>query len=302
MARYPELRWRETPCVKPPNNPFFPAHGVRPLHVGDGTDFSALVTGHINGAQGSFHHMTGVVSETDNGVIDDYALQLNTQFFTTESCAKLGSSNPGCQGWEQFLYYTFPKSLTAGISIQYWLINFETSSSPKCPPNWNHQKGTFNCWKNSTNGAQVPFEDITSLEKLILNGEAGNSVGNDAVVLAVVGSSAYAVSGDNWFPDLNSEWQAAEFNVVGNCCSSQADFNDGSTIVVRNEVNSGTRAAPTCDGPGGGGFTAETNNLFLTKTPGTWPKVQLPSIVFKETLPSNGKPPKGSPTCVPEGS
>jgi hypothetical protein len=80
-ASYPETKWREVPCKKAPQKPY-PKKGVRPDTVGNGTDFSAQVTGHISSAEGSFDSVTGVTSESvSSGGIGPFSLQLNTNFF-----------------------------------------------------------------------------------------------------------------------------------------------------------------------------------------------------------------------------
>jgi hypothetical protein len=94
---------------------------------------------------------------------------------------------------------------------------------------------------------------------------------------------------------LQSQWQDAEFNVLGDCCGDQATFNAGSTINVRTEVDSGTTAAPSCSLAG---FTAESNSLFLSQTHTKWPQSQYFSIVFTETNDTGYK----SASCASEGA
>lgn len=55
----------------------------------------------------------------------------------------------------------------------------------------------------------------------------------------------------------------AEFNVVGNCRGSRANFNPGSTIVPRTQIFYGGTAPPDCVAQG---FTGETNNLSFPPT------------------------------------
>jgi hypothetical protein len=96
-----------------------------------------------------------------------------------------------------------------------------------------------------------------------------------------IGPDLYSAPGDNYFPDLTNGWRQSEFNVFGDCCSSEATFNPGSTIVVRTAVNSGTPAlAPTCQLEG---YTGETNNLNLMDTPAMQPDVTWPSIIFTQS-------------------
>jgi hypothetical protein len=62
--------------------------------------------------------------------------------------------------------------------------------------------------------------------------------------------------------------------------SAKANFNLGSTIVVRTSVNEATRNALSCVARG---FTGETNNLVL-ESPCTASGGTSPSIVFKESF------------------
>ena len=299
VASYPEIQWRHIPCAAPPNTPLLPARGIGGATVGDGKDFSAVVTGHVNLAEGGFR-LSGVKSEyvvkRKHHRANVYSLQLNTQFFSTESCANLGSPDPtGCYGWEQFAYDTGPP---VGMFIEYWLVDFGPVGT-KCPSGWHKYVFTetkeVNCWINS-NLIPTPVEPITALERLRLLGAAAySSRSQDFAELIVEYSEIYYLAGQNWFPDLDTEWQDAEFNIFGDCCGDQAIFNAGSTIDVRTEVDSGVITAPTCDVAG---FTAESNSLFLTATSPKWPQTQYPSIVFTETNDSHRK----KPSCATEGS
>jgi hypothetical protein len=307
-AIYPEREWREIPCVTPPSYPLLPAHGRPGATVGDGVDFSAVATRHVSFAQGEFHHVTGVKSEyvqkRKERIANYYSLQLNTQFFTTESCKKLGSPDPQtCRGWEQFLYDTDDTcgscSKSVGAFIEYWLVDFGPLGT-KCPSGWHpfafKKANEVNCWINSVYETPMPVEAITSLEKLRLLGAAADQSRSQDFVEVIVGyNTVYYLAGQNLFPDLDVRWQDAEFNVLGDCCGDQAVFNAGSTIVVRTEVDSGAMEAPACDQQG---FTGETNNLVLTGTRPSWPKSQYPSIVFTETNAAHAKP----ASCATEGS
>jgi hypothetical protein len=77
-----------------------------------------------------------------------------------------------------------------------------------------------------------------------------------------VGGTPHTASRNNYFPDLGSQWQEAEFNVFGDGGGDQAVFNTGSTVVVRTGVDSGTTSAPSCDDKG---FTGESNCLTLVQ-------------------------------------
>lgn len=270
-ASYPNTQWLKAQCATPPNRPYPPGPGHRPQTVGNGTDFAAEVTGLMSGATGSFDSVTGVTSETGQvggvgpQVANTYALQLNTKPFTTPKCS--GSLNPAvCQGWEQFLY-----SNSNGVFIQYWLLNYNTA----CPAGWiaysNH------CYKNGPSMGAFPAQAITNLASLRLTGTA-SSGGNDTVVITNGAGNASAANVDSIL-SLANGWTGVEFVLVGDCCNSQANFNAGSTLVVRTTVHNGTVNAPTCALEG---FTGETNNLTLVGTPPI-PIGPSPSIVSTQS-------------------
>jgi hypothetical protein len=85
--------------------------------------------------------------------------------------------------------------------------------------------------------------------------------------------------------NIQSNWNAVEFNIVGDGNGDQAEFNSGATVGVRIAVDNGTIAAPSCvSGAGFDGFTGETNNLNLV--PGSCCPVGGPSqsaILFLES-------------------
>jgi hypothetical protein len=92
------------------------------------------------------------------------------------------------------------------------------------------------------------------------------------------GSNVYAME----WPDLvnlSQFWNTAEFNIVGDCCFNQVNFNAGSSLVVRISVANGIPLAPSCDGQG---FTGETNNLNFASPP-TAHSQALPAVVFTES-------------------
>ncbi|MFZ1010891.1 MAG: VWD domain-containing protein [Candidatus Sulfotelmatobacter sp.] len=322
VAKYPEIQWRETPC-QPPSTKLYPPKrpGMIRLETvgGAGSDFSALVTGHISEAEGSFDSVNGVTSECavqcPNQVCpvnpsctgqpaNSYSLQLNSKIFDTQTCA--GSSpvttwtitGGKCQGWEQFVY----SSSNSG-SIQYWLENYGppgtqcptprgascvaggASSDGWCPFQFTSSDPVY-CVVNGANFAGAPAETITSLDPassgaLKLSGAAAGFNGNaDDAVYVTEGTTVYPATGGNYFPDLGSQWQEAEFNVFGDGNGDQAVFNANSTIQVRNSVTSGTAAAPNCDQAS---FTGESNNLTLVTLLPPVAHTGTPSLVFKES-------------------
>jgi len=276
--------------VTPPNRPYPPRHGRhRPDIVGNGTDFSAEVANFISSAKGSFDSVTGLTSETgttfglncSNPVTtaNTFSLQLNTKPFTTSVCS--GSPNQGCQGWQQFVYSN------QGVAfIQYWLLQYNTT----CPAGWN----TFSfpgstdiyCWKNGPNGVSVPVQTITNLASLSVTGTA-NSGGADTVIIGPASGNLHAANQDSTL-NLAAGWNAVEFVVCGDGCSSQANFNTGSTVAVRTTVDDGTTNPPSCLPEG---FTGETNNLALVQPSPSVPQAAnccryggaLPNIQFMES-------------------
>ena len=266
-ATFPETKWREVQCVTPEPVPFGPKRGARPFSVGNGTDFSAQVTGNTSAAEGSFENVVGVTSETGGGTANKYSLQLNTNLFSTTTCA--GAANPAtCQGWEQFIY----SSVTLGkILIQYWLLGYNNP----CPAGWNSDNAG-SCFVNNAMAMPIAVQPITSLSQMTLNGDI-----TDQVTLTV-GGTMFTAPGDNHFPDLTNGWRVSEFNVFGDASATpSADFNAGSTMDVRTRVNSGMGATPpTCDGTG---FTFEGNNLTIVTAPAVINDVNWPSIVFTQS-------------------
>ncbi len=244
-ATYPNPAWQESQCSKAPDKPYPPARGKRPNTVGNGDDFSAQVSGLLTSAEGSFTSVTGVTSDTDPSGQSAFSLQLNTSFFDTSVCPT-GSS--GCQGWQQFIYSN------AGVAfMQYWLLNYGQT----CPTGWNTYGG--DCWRNSDNAAAVPVQPISNLANLSVTANAAAG-GTDSVVFST-GTDIYSASGPDTVVQLAHGWNTAEYNLVGDCCSTESTFNAGSTIVVKTSVDNGTTNAPMCVQEG---FTGETNNLTMT--------------------------------------
>jgi hypothetical protein len=252
--------------------------------VGNGTDVSADVApGFISEAIGSFDSVTGVTSESGyvGGVPplvpNTFSLQLNTNHFATSACN--GAAAPAqCVGWQQFVY----SAAHARAFVQYWLIGYNTT----CPTGWNTSKSGTDCWINSSNSVSIPAQTIANLENLVLAGQA-NPGGVDTIIMAT-GSTLYSAQNADNFLNLAQGWHAAEFNIVGDCCLSQAVFNSGSTIVVRTSVDHGTPSAPSCVGRG---FTGETNNLSFVQASAFPLRESLPAVVFTQSNSSSTTPP-----------
>ena len=130
-AAHPSTEWKEVPCVKAPNIPAIPRHGPRPAVVGNNNDISAgAPSGHITQAIGHFENVTNVTSEsgpignTGPSIANAYTLQINTDFFSgSTACA--GSPNPGCTGWEQWVYWN------TGSGAKSHAPNVRTTCPPK---------------------------------------------------------------------------------------------------------------------------------------------------------------------------
>jgi hypothetical protein len=135
----------------------------------------------------------------------------------------------------------------------------------------------------------VPVTGVTivDLGGLILMGTADD--GTDTVALfGAPSGTAFATAQDSVL-NLQDYWTAAEFNVFGPCCGSEADFNSGSAIVIQTnvDVDDGSTNAPSCASTG---FTGETNNLTLV-SPCISYSGSSPGIEFMESYNSSSTPP-----------
>ena len=258
-ASHPNTVWEEIPCGSDPGLPYPPAQGAAPQNVGSGTDYAGTVADNISQAVSSFVSVTGVTSETGTtfgssncsnpvaGVANIYSLQLNTNRFST---AANGCGIAGCQGWQQFVY----SSNQSQVFMQYWMLNHGA-----CPASWNTSGNS--CWKNSVM-TNVPSQPIKNLVKLSVTATA-KSGGNDQVTLSTGDGNLYTSTGSDSVLGLASAWNGQEFNVVGDGCLSQANFNNGSTIVVQTALTHSNTGAPFCTPKNFSGWTGETNNLNL---------------------------------------
>jgi hypothetical protein len=280
-ATYPRTEWKEVKCVAVPNIPFIPRHGPRPLVIGNKNDISGgAPSGTITQAVGHFENpinvtsISGMINNTGAAVNNAYTLQINTNFMTSTACAT--SPNPGCQGWEQWVYFN---NGTAGSAyIQYWLIQFNAA----CPTGWTKYmfpppSTDIYCYRNNSGGGVgLSNQPITGMANWTLSGTAtttGDSVG------MFDGTTLHTQAGDNSV-NAAANWTEAEYNIFGPGGGSQANFNNGAQVDTRTEVFYGGNAAPNCLARG---TTGETNNLSFgpTAPAATAPG---PAVIFSESV------------------
>jgi hypothetical protein len=250
-ASYPSTEWQQVTCTIAPNRPYLPARGPKPPTVGNGTDFTGVVSGLLSQAEGSFPFSSGI------SISHSYSLQLNSNFFKTPACTS-------CSGWQQFIYSS---SSPSAIYMQYWLLGYGTS----CPSGWTESSGS--CYKNSS-ATDISGQPSTNLPYIYLTGKA--SGGTDTVLMDSPSGDISAVGADSVL-DLEQGWNSAEFNVFGNGNGSEVSFSSDAALVVQISLVNGTTNVPSYST---GGFTGETNNLTLIGTApcrygGTTPMIQF---------------------------
>jgi hypothetical protein len=322
-ATFPDRQWREVPCKTPPNKLYPPRNrgGMTSTTVvgGAGPDFAAAVTGHITEARGSFDAVsitgsqcsvacpggTCPASPSCTGLpANTYTLQLNSAPFTTSACS--GSPTPAtCQGWQQFVF----DGAGGGGFIQYWLLRYGPAGT-MCPtprhagscggfawsdgwcPFQFSPTGPVYCVVNAATAAPAPATPVSSLGSTSLTGSAaGGGATSDSIHIGI-GSTLHAASGNNYFPDLGTQWQAAEFNVFGDGNGSQAVFGNPTTLTVRTAVSSGTSSGPNCSLQS---YTGESSNLTLVNMAPAAAPGSMPALVFTE---SNAPPSGSAATCA----
>jgi hypothetical protein len=280
-ASYPSLEWHEVPCGPPSKFPNPPARGPRPNIVGNGNDISAEVSGPpISSAIGSFDSVTPATATVSGrwggnpNAADAFTLQINSQQFPTPACY---GGNRWCLGWQQFIY---SQNQCGGpcVFFEYWLVGF----GPACPQLGGWTQSGNDCWFNSPSRA-APAVTAAQLQGTTLTATAAG--GTDQVILTSPGGTAVGTAADSVL-SLEQKWNAAEFNIFGDCCRSQANFSPGTTVVTRTRVINGSTAAPDCVVEG---FTGETNNLSFGPSP---PAASAPGPAVIFTASSAG----GSPS------
>lgn len=301
-ASYPSGAWTRIACVTPADMRFSVPRkgGVQPAIVGNGADYTLISLPNVmSAAIGSFPTVDNVTGVRSIGVPafgghggrtgpNVYSLQLNSNVFSTASCAAMKH----CVGWEQFVFTNQPNSYEGGgnLIIQDWLLSTNSSPLSGCPAGAGWQKSDGACVQNGPNSVLTPSVPISELRSLSLSGSADSS--GDSAFLAV-GSTVYGektIQGDG-IVDLSQHWTGVEFNVVGNGGGNRARFNKGATITVSVEADTGSSLRPGCRG--NSGSTGESNSLSFVAPPTNPQSKRYPSIVFTESNVAGG----GSPSC-----
>jgi len=287
-ASYPSKQWKEVPCGARPKlrYPNQPGAAAVPNNVGYGNSVAARSAGLISSAVGSFDSVTPATVAASGPVRgnptmtapDAFSLQLNSQGFNTAACAGVA----GCQGWQQFIYSRYQCVPGPCIFIEYWLLGYGAT----CPASWQSAGSGGHCYRNAA-WTTAPGLSAAQLLGTTLTGmAAGGPGGDDQVVLTTSGGSAVAATSPTLL-GLAQQWNAVEWNVVGDCCASRVDFSPNTSIVARVIVNDGSPTPPTCVVPNPS--TAESNNLnFGPNAPAA--SGAGPALIFMESS-AGGMPP-----------
>ena len=263
QASFPSLVWHATTCVTAPERPFAPAPAPSrwsgPDTVGNGLDYSAVVSGTISKATGTFTNVSPKI--TEKGQIggagtekaNEFSLQLNTEFISGSPACSGASIPANCLAWQQFVYTTDENI----VFMQYWLIDYNNS----CPGGWTPYSN--DCYTNSAlSRASSAALTAKSLATLSLSGSA-KSGGKDEVELTIGGHATLATGKDSKI-DLAHFWNTSEWDVFGDGGGGEAFFGANTSFEAVTKLTATSSSAPTCDKEG---FTGETNNLTLAATP-----------------------------------
>jgi hypothetical protein len=295
-ASFPALSWHSVACAAAPDLRFAPntaaaksassaesaslpagrGTGIRPETVGQEVDHTAVVSGLLSSATGSFPTVDGVTSEESDGIANSYSLQLMSAPFPTAKCDGHGSS---CEGWEQFVLSNPADGEPSTLLTQYWLVDYTIG---ECPEGWDTFEGDY-CYTDGT-AEEVPSQPIENLSQLSLTGSVDAE--SDTAELTT-GTTTYTAVTPNDTLDLSKEWNTVEFLVGGDGDETEAVFNDGSTIVAQTATDNGTNNAPTCIVAG---YSGETNSLDLVGTqpfaPGPEPAIHSEQSNISTSPPS----------------
>ena len=299
-AAYPSTEWVEVQCAPPPK-----PHNVRPQRPrkeggpeavgGTASGSNDLVvqasTGHFfTNVAGKFRVVNGVTSETNVEVpaypnpgvsgSNEFMLQINTN---SNSHSSACGSYTACVPWVQYLMSTNDIAASADtgksvVFIEYWLFNYGGAgkTSGPCPTGFSDIEADSDGYDCEQNGAATVIYDgqipITDLDQLSMSAAAASG-GNDEATVTYKGVAYKATIPDS-YTKISSVWNQAEFNVLGNWNGWQAQFNNGTVLVLESDVTDGSTAAPSC--VFNAGTTGESNNL-------------------------NFVPSTGAPTCCPYG-
>ena len=266
-AEYPNTVWVRVGCVKAPDRPFLPAHGPRGFVVGNGNDYAAETNTPISSTVGSFPSIKGLKQESNEGASNTYSLQLNSSYYVSPACQRAQVPSQ-CRAWMQYVYSNNAPSAGSAF-MEIWLINY----GPNCPAGWGPY--ATDCYYNS-NAVSVPNQKLGVLGDIEVSGAA--AAGGSDTVKITTSKKAYAVTMPDSRIDLAGNWTTAEFNLFGDGGGSEAEFNPGTKIQVKLQLQDGSTDAPTCITDG---FTLESNNLGLNTCSAAGGK--NPSITFSES-------------------
>jgi hypothetical protein len=294
-ATFPNKEWQETPCKTAPDRPYLPEKGRLPSPAYVGNKYADAVAQVAEYAQryysvtGSFDAGSTVTSETGtagSGCQNSpsgpnvFSLQLNTNHFLIPTNSKACGGVKGCAGFQQFVYSSYDNS----AFIQYWLINAGT-----CPTGSNWKQEGSDCYKGIAAVSPDPPLTATDLPNLTLTGTVTDD-GHTSITLTTA-TGMYPLPQQPDILGLGPMWQDAEFNVFGDGCGSQAQFDAGTVLNVRLVVNPNPgfspTTAPVCIKFS---YSDETNNLSFTGPAQTFAPGLGPALVFTETSEATGAP------------
>ena len=252
-------------------------------------------------AGGSYANgVSGPVGGGATSVSNVFMLQINTQSefnllsgfnpypssFSTPACSGAPNGAAGCYGWQQFLFTqtqggapgagqaSVPGApgTTPGVFIEYWLNNWGSPCpplpawaipQPLCPGStvWCNGGGG-NCVFNGPI-SYVPPQTAADLPGIVMTAAA--SATQDTVQLTTPSNPMviYTYAEPNVL-SLAAVWTQAEFNVFGDCCSSETTFTSATHLVVSTSIDDGSSSVPVC--VPNDGTTGETNNLSFEPT------------------------------------
>jgi hypothetical protein len=312
---YPRAEWREVKCGPPPPYRYVVGGGTDYVAQTSGNYISSatgsfLSSSSVAGESGKVACTPSDASCPPYTANDVFTIQMNSQSpvnssdgspFVTPACAGGDMSGPTpCSGWQQFVLSQTggpapgpgqksvapgaPNANTPVLFAEYWMYNYgfgcpalpPWAPTQGNPPTHNWQQVGENCVFNGPAAPVQPPMTAADLPGLVMTATAG---ANDAVKLVWTGGGA-AYSEPSAL-GLSNAWTEAEFNVVGDCCKSEANFTSPTTLVVNIQLADGFPTAPTCIA--NDGTTGETNSLTLSGTPTVITALSQPSIEFTET-------------------